>query len=203
MKSGSRSIYVIIFFVAFLAGFLVQRMSCMPVQHTPARTGGTTSSDADVPGESTTEPPSDVVFDSPYVKPEDGVWAKVTKVVDGDTIYCEGDLKIRYVGMDTPETKHPSKGKEPYGPEATEANRILVEDQLVLLVKDVSETDRYGRLLRYIFLPDGTFVNLRLVEDGYARVSTYPPDVRFTDLFLEAEREAREGDRGLWGLEGE
>jgi len=200
MKSGRRSIYVIIFLVAFLAGFLVQRMSCMPVQHTPARDDGTVSTDI-------AEPPSDVVFDSPYVDPEDGVWARVTKVVDGDTIYCEGDLKIRYIGMDTPETKHPSKGKEPYGPEATEAkteaNRKLVEDQLVLLVKDVSETDRYGRLLRYIFLPDGTFVNLRLVEDGYARVSTYPPDVRFTDIFLEAEREAREEDRGLWGLEGD
>lgn len=196
MKSGSRSIYVIVFLVAFLAGFLVQRMSCMPVKHVPARTDGTTSTDI-------AEPTSDVVFDSPYVKPEDGEWARVTKVVDGDTIYCEGDLKIRYVGMDTPETKHPSKGKQPYGPEATEANRKLVEDQLVLLVKDVSETDRYGRLLRYIFLPDGTFVNLKLVEDGYARVSTYPPDVRFTDIFLEAEREAREGDRGLWGLEGD
>ena len=194
MKSRIKSIYVIIFFVAFVAGFLVQRMSCMPVKHTPARTGGTVSTDI-------AEPPSDVVFDSPYVKPDDGEWARVTKVVDGDTIYCEGDLKIRYIGMDTPETKHPSKGKEPYGPEATEANRILVEDQIVLLVKDVSETDKYGRLLRYIFLPDGTFVNLRLVEDGYARLSTYPPDVRFTDLFLEAEREAREGDRGLWGLE--
>ena len=196
MKSRIKRIYVIFFFVAFVAGFLVQRMSCMPVQHTPARTGGTVFTDI-------AEPPSDVVFDSPHVKPEDGEWARVTKVVDGDTIYCEGDLKIRYVGMDTPETKHPSKGKEPFGPEATEANRKLVEDQVVLLVKDVSETDRYGRLLRYIFLPDGTFVNLRLVEDGYARVSTYPPDVRFTDIFLEAEQEAREGDRGLWGLEGD
>jgi micrococcal nuclease len=142
-----------------------------------------------------------VTFESPYVTPDDGEWARVTKIVDGDTIHVDGDIKVRYIGIDTPETKHPTKGLEPFGREATEANRRLVMGKRVLLVKDVSETDRYGRLLRYVFLEDGTFVNLKLVEDGFARVSTYPPDVRFADLFLEAERKAREGGRGLWGVE--
>jgi micrococcal nuclease len=146
-------------------------------------------------------PAGEAVFNSPYVTPSDGEWALVTKIVDGDTIYIEGDRKVRYIGMDTPETHHPTKGLQPYGKEATEANRRLVEGRKVLLVKDVSETDRYGRLLRYVFLPDGTFVNLKLVEDGYARVATFPPDVKFADLFLKAERNAREGNRGLWGVE--
>ena len=140
------------------------------------------------------------IFDSPFVTPSDGEWARVTKIVDGDTINIEGDRKVRYIGMDTPETHHPTKGLQPYGIEATEANRRLVEGKRVLLVKDVSETDRYDRLLRYIFLPDGTFVNLQLVEDGYARVATFPPDVKYADLFLEAERKARKGNKGLWGL---
>lgn len=175
MRLSVKSISAIIFLAVFLTGFTA--CSCMPSRN--------------------------VEFQSPYVEAEDGEWARVTKVVDGDTIYVEGDRKIRYIGVDTPETKHPSKGLEPYGPQATEANRKLVEGQTVLLVKDVSETDRYGRLLRYIFLPDGTFVNLKLVEDGYARVATFPPDVNFTDLFLEAERKARAESRGLWGLEDE
>jgi len=149
-----------------------------------------------------TKPASEAIFDSPYVTPSDGEWAQVTKIVDGDTIYVAGNRKVRYIGMDTPETHHPTKGLQPYGIEATEANRRLVEGQRVLLVKDVSETDRYGRLLRYVFLPDGTFVNLKLVEDGYARVATFPPDVEYADLFLQAERKAREGNRGLWEVNG-
>jgi micrococcal nuclease len=142
-----------------------------------------------------------VDFSSPYAEPDDGEWTTVTRVVDGDTIEVTGGRKVRYIGVDTPETKHPSKGKEPYGEEATSRNKALVDGRKVLLVKDVSETDRYDRLLRYIFLEDGTFVNLKLVEDGYARVSTFPPDVRFADLFLEAERKARARNRGLWALE--
>ena len=94
--------------------------------------------------------------------------------------------------MDTPE-----RG-DYFFSEATEANRALVEGQQVILVKDVSETDRYGRLLRYIYLENGTFVNAELVRQGYAVIATFPPDVRHQELFLELEREAREAGRGLW-----
>ena len=141
-----------------------------------------------------------IEFKSPYVSPEDGEWVMVTKIVDGDTIHVDGGRKIRYIGMDTPETKHPRKGLEPYGKEATEANRKLVEGKRVLLVKDVRDIDGFKRELRYIFLEDGTFVNLKLVEDGFARVATYPPDVKYADIFVEAERNAREENRGLWGI---
>ena len=68
------------------------------------------------------------------------------------------------------------------------------------LEKDVSETDRYGRLLRYVWLSDGTMVNATLVAEGYAQVFTYPPDVRYVDRFLGLQREARAENRGLWGL---
>lgn len=123
-------------------------------------------------------------------------------VVDGDTIKVELDgslYTIRYIGIDCPETRDPDSPVEWMGPEATEANRRLVGGQTVYLERDVSETDRYGRLLRYVFLVDGTFVNAELVRQGYAQVSTYPPDVRYESLFLEMQQEAREAVRGLWG----
>ena len=69
---------------------------------------------------------------------------------------------------------------------------------MVRLEKDVSETDRYGRLLRYVYLEDSTFVNELLVKEGYAKASTYPPDVKHADLFVEAERYARQNNKGLW-----
>lgn len=130
------------------------------------------------------------------------VEAHVVRVVDGDTIRVgiEGEVyRLRYIGIDTPETKHPERPIEWMGPEASRANAELVQGQTVYLEKDVSETDQYGRLLRYVFLADGTFVNAELVRRGYAQVTTYPPDVKYQDLFLELQREARENERGLWG----
>ncbi len=107
-------------------------------------------------------------------------------------------MKVRYIGIDTPETHHPMRGVEPYGMEAAEANRKLVEDKTVILTFDVEQRDRYGRLLAYVFLEDSTFVNAWLVENGYAQVMTVPPNVKHQDLFLKLQREAREAKRGLW-----
>jgi micrococcal nuclease len=126
----------------------------------------------------------------------------VVEVVDGDTIKVQMDGQIytvRYIGIDTPETKHPDRPIEWMGPQATEANRKLVEGETVLLEKDVSETDQYGRLLRYVFLPGGTFVIAELVRRGYAQAVSYPPDVAYQDRFRALQQEAREADRGLWG----
>jgi micrococcal nuclease len=130
--------------------------------------------------------------------------ARVVDVVDGDTIKVEVDgttYTLRYIGIDTPETVHPNKPVEWMGPEASAANKDLVDGRTVYLEKDVSETDRHGRLLRYVYLADGTFVNAELVRLGYAYASTFPPDVRYQDLFLDMQREAREEERGLWGRE--
>jgi len=123
---------------------------------------------------------------------------KVLRVIDGDTIKIEGDKVVRYIGIDTPETVHPSKPVQCYGKEASDKNRELVEGKEVTLEKDVSETDKYGRLLRYIWVGD-TFVNEYLVREGFANSSTYPPDVKYQDRFLEAQRQAREEKKGLWG----
>jgi len=123
---------------------------------------------------------------------------KVIRVIDGDTIKIEGDKVVRYIGIDTPETVHPSKPVQCYGKEASDKNRELVEGKEIKLEKDVSETDKYGRLLRYIWLDD-MLVNEYLVREGYAQSSSYPPDIKYQDRFIEAQRQAREEKRGLWG----
>ena len=124
--------------------------------------------------------------------------AKVINVVDGDTIKIEGSQVVRYIGIDTPETVHPSKPIQCYGKEASDKNKELVEGKEVKLEKDVSETDKYGRLLRYIWLGD-MLVNEYLVREGYAQSSSYPPDVKYQDRFVEAQKQAREEKKGLWG----
>jgi len=128
--------------------------------------------------------------------------AQAVRVIDGDTIEvcCVfGDReKVRYIGINTPETKHPAKGVEYYGKEASEANRKLVDGKTINLEFDVEQRDRYGRLLAYVFLKDGTFVNAWLVENGFAQVMTVPPNVKHQELFLKLQREAREAGRGLW-----
>jgi micrococcal nuclease len=140
----------------------------------------------------------------PAPAPVDKEWtpARVVRVVDGDTIRVTIDgqeYALRYIGIDSPETVRPNHPVEWMGPEATAANEALVGGKTVYLEKDVSETDRYGRLLRYVYLADGTMVNAELVRRGYANSSTYPPDVKHQELLDRAEREAREAGRGLWG----
>jgi micrococcal nuclease len=127
--------------------------------------------------------------------------AQVVRVIDGDTIEVSiggKTYKVRYIGIDTPETKHPEKPVEWMGKEAAAKNEELVGGKVVGLEKDISETDKYGRLLRYVWVGN-LMVNAELVWLGYAQVSTYPPDVRYEDLFLEMQREAMEAGRGLWG----
>ena len=122
----------------------------------------------------------------------------VKTAVDGDTLELADGSRVRYIGVDTPETVHPKKPVQCFGKEASAFNHALVDGKPVRLVKDISETDKYGRLLRYIYLQDGTFVNLALVEGGYAKVVTYPPDVAHTAEFQAAMAGAREAGRGLW-----
>ncbi len=121
----------------------------------------------------------------------------VTRVIDGDTIEIEGGQKVRYIGIDTPETVDPRKPVQCFGVEASNRNKQLVDGKRVRLEKDISETDKYGRLLRYVYI-DNIFVNLALVQGGFAYSSTYPPDVKYQNQFLEAERLAREQKIGLW-----
>lgn len=132
--------------------------------------------------------------------------ATVTRVTDGDTIevqLADGRTeKVRLIGVDTPETVHPTKGVQPYGPEASAFTQERLSGQQVLLEHDVEERDRYGRLLAYVYLPNGTMFNAVLTDEGYAQIATYPPNVRYVEVFKALQADARAGSRGLWGLEG-
>jgi micrococcal nuclease len=129
---------------------------------------------------------------------------RVVKVVDGDTIHVvlRGRREtVRYIGVDTPETKHPTKGVQCYGRAAAAFNARLVAGERVRLVGDAEQRDRYGRLLAYVYrVRDGLFVNAELARRGYARPLTIPPDVRHAARFAAASREAREGRKGLWSV---
>jgi micrococcal nuclease len=123
--------------------------------------------------------------------------ATVTKVVDGDSIEVdEGGVpfRVRYIGMDAPELSG-----EPIAVEALVTNRKLVEGKRIVMIRDLSEADRYGRLLRFV-LADGEFVNYKLVRLGMARAAVFPPDVSCQGEFQAAEDEARAASLGLWGI---
>jgi micrococcal nuclease len=128
--------------------------------------------------------------------------ALVLRVVDGDTIVVEldgGHYRVRYIGIDTPETHHPDDGADHLGFEATEANRSFVpEGSRVVLQRDISETDIYGRLLRYVFVDD-VLVNAELVRMGLARVLFYEPDTLYQHKIKQAEAEALAAERGIYG----
>lgn len=132
----------------------------------------------------------------------DGIRAFCQRVVDGDTIVLAGGERLRYIGIDTPETVDPRRPVEAFGHEAARYNLQLVEGREVRIELDVQERDRYGRLLGYVYVTgdDGreVFVNAELVRQGYARVSTWPPNVRYAEYFHQLEREARQAGRGLW-----
>jgi len=139
--------------------------------------------------------------------------ATVTRIIDGDTIEVslQGKTeKVRLIGVDTPETKHPDKPVQPYGPEAANYTEKQLAGEKIFLEKDVSERDKYGRLLAYVWLaePAGlteaqmriNMFNSRLLLAGYAQLMTIPPDVKYVDWFTKFQIEARQSKKGLWGM---
>src|SRR3990167_7168568 len=130
-----------------------------------------------------------------------GEFAIVKRAIDGDTVELENGEKVRYIGIDTPETLDPRKPVQCFGKNASAKNKELVEGKPVWLVKDITDKDKYGRLLRYVYLGDptqesSTFVNLELVKQGFAHSYSYPPDIKFQEEFIQAERVARETKLG-------
>ena len=131
--------------------------------------------------------------------------ATVLRVVDGDTLVVQVDgrkERVRLLGVDTPETVHPNKPVEYFGKEASAFTKRMAEGKDVRLEADPenNDKDRYGRLLRYVWLPNGKLLNLLIVQEGYGHAYTRFPFTRMEE-FRQAEREARELGRGLWGGE--
>jgi micrococcal nuclease len=127
-----------------------------------------------------------------------GGQATVVAVLDGDTIIINGGQKVRYAGLNTPETHHPDKLPEYCGQEAFEANRRLVAGQTVRLEFDALRRDKYGRLLAYVYV-NSLFVNAELIRQGYAQVSTYKENQRHHEEFDRLQQHAIAARRGLWG----
>ena len=123
---------------------------------------------------------------------------RVERVVDGDTIIVSGVGRVRLIGVDTPESVDPRRPVEFFGKEASAFTRRLVDGKRVRLEYDWERTDRYGRTLAYVYLPDGTFVNAEIIRQGYGHAYTRFP-FRDLDRFRQFEREARQAGRGLWG----
>lgn len=134
-------------------------------------------------------------------KEDDRNWVKVNRVVDGDTfeiINSGKKEKLRLIGVDTPETVKPNSKVEPYGPEASNFTKKMIEGKKVRLEFDVQERDKYGRILAYVYLEDGTLLNARLLEEGLATIMTVPPNVRMADYFLGLQKKAQKARKGIW-----
>jgi micrococcal nuclease len=121
----------------------------------------------------------------------------VTRVVDGDTVVLNRGERVRLIGVDTPETKHPQKPVQRFGREATAFTRRVVEGRPVHLEYDGQRRDRYGRTLAYVFLADGRLLNAEIIRQGYGFAYTKYPFRRLEE-FRQLEREARRAGRGLW-----
>ena len=135
----------------------------------------------------------------------------VKRAVDGDTLVLEDGERVRFIGIDTTEMHESNKlerdirrsGQDKstivkLGKQAYQFTKGLVEGKRVSLEFDVEKYDKYKRLLAYVYLKDGTFVNAEIVKQGYASLMTIPPNVKYADLFQKLYREARESRRGLW-----
>ena len=176
MKLRLRKGYLLLVFIAIIYNLLFTRKHNQPLV-------------------SISPTPSPTIITSGYI---------VKRVIDGDTIELTTGDKVRYIGINTPELHDPRKLVECYGHEANKYNQQLVEGKTIYLEKDVSNTDKYGRLLRYVYIDNDSstsprlMVNQLLVNNGYALVSTYPPDVKYVSLFIDAESHARNNNLGLW-----
>lgn len=124
-------------------------------------------------------------------------WVKVKRVIDGDTLLLTNGEKVRLIGVDTPETKHPQKPVQRFGREAYLFTRELVEGKEVRLEFDWQRRDKYGRLLAYVYLTDGTFLNTEIIIQGYGFAYARFP-FKYLEEFRKYEREARENGKGLW-----
>lgn len=138
----------------------------------------------------------DIYQDYPELIGHDYSVERVKRVIDGDTFETFSGNKVRLIGVNTPE----SIGKADfYGREASRYSRDRLQDKTVYLFADVGDKDKYGRVLRYVFIDNESIMyNESLLVEGYANVMTVPPNVLYAEKFVQSAREARENNRGLW-----
>lgn len=125
-------------------------------------------------------------------------WIRVKWVDDGDTIVLADGRHVRYIGINAPEIAHDHQKAEPFGYAAKRYNQSLVGSKKVRLEFDKERYDRYGRLLAYLFLQDGTFVNQAIIEQGDAYVLYRRPNVKYDKVLLQAQRNAMSAKKGIW-----
>lgn len=155
--------------------------------------------------------PEEGKFYIPFGKTYDYTDILVKRVIDGDTVQLEDGERVRLIGIDTPEihdshkllrdsqrTKKDINTIKMLGRRASEFTKDLVEGKRVSLEFDVERYDKYNRLLAYVYLKDGTFVNAKIIEEGYASPMTIPPNVKYAGLFLRLYQQARASNKGLW-----
>lgn len=126
----------------------------------------------------------------------------VSRVIDGDTIELSTGERVRYIGVDSPEIDYKGGDNDCYALKVKKINIQLVEGKEIIMEKDISNRDRYNRLLRYVYVKNKQgkeiFINKYLVKNGYAQIATYPPDVKYVEQFKQAQTWARENQKGLW-----
>lgn len=191
-RGGCRSIAFVVCCFVLLAG------GCAVDEPTSAAPGApTTTAERQRPVTTTTS----TTATAPTRALPAGDDTTVESVTDGDTIRVAGGVRVRLIGIDTPETVDPRTSVQCFGPEASARMKAtLPPGTRIRLVYDVERLDRYGRTLAYVYRArDGEFVNAAMVRDGYASAYTVPPNVAHADEFVALQREAREGNRGLWG----
>jgi len=127
-----------------------------------------------------------------------GKWVTVKRVNDGDTVQLADRRSVRYIGVNTPEIQHERHTAEPFGLEARARNIELVQSKTVRLEFDIERFDDYGRTLAYVFLPDGSMVNEKLLQTGMAYCLYKMPNIKYEARLLKAQREAMQDRRGLW-----
>jgi len=143
------------------------------------------------------EPVDTALAGGPRRPVRETVSCELSRIVDGDTIECSEQGRVRLIGIDTPELD-----QEPFGAMAHAALADLLDSPAVVgLEPDVEARDRYGRMLAYVWV-DSTMVNWVLIRQGWAVLLTYPPNVQYVDALTEAQRRAREEGVGLWGVGG-
>lgn len=125
-------------------------------------------------------------------------WFNVKWVNDGDTIVLADGRNVRYIGINAPEIDHGSKKAEPYGYKAKNYNKKMVLSTMIRLEIDKERYDQYGRLLAYIFLKDGKFVNKAMIEQGYAYLLPRRPNIRYNKVLLQSQRNAMSAKQGIW-----